>query len=134
MATPTTRHIPSTFMCVIIIAAIKLALRSFGLGRTLRMVKRIRPHCGPVVLSHKPTVDAITRRVATVSAYWPTRALCLEQSLTLYLLLGLSHIPAALCFGVRPYGFVAHAWVEWNGEPIEEKSDYIRQFLPMKLA
>jgi hypothetical protein len=77
---------------------------------------------------HAPTADdapfeaveEIARRIATVAAFYPGRALCLEQALTLYYCLRSSGLRAAFRIGVQPISFAAHAWVEYQGQPVLE--------------
>jgi hypothetical protein len=117
--------------CGILLAAIKAALATAGLGRTLTAIEKItdkRPSPGR---SEQFTVDKAAQAVAMAAALYPGRALCLEQSLTLYLGLRWSGVPVALRFGVQPHPFVAHAWLEHCGEPIHEDEEHLRCFLPL---
>src|SRR5262249_31151884 len=64
-------------------------------------------------------------RVATaVARYWPTRPLCLKQSLAVYWLLRFNGIGSRLRIGVQSQGddLLAHAWVEVVDRPINERS------------
>ena len=38
--------------------------------------------------------------------------------------------PAALRIGVRPVPFAAHAWVEIDGQAVNEPQDFITQLVP----
>jgi transglutaminase-like putative cysteine protease len=71
----------------------------------------------------------MTRAVSLAAAFYPRRAQCLEQSLTLYVLLRRRGVPADLKLGVRPRPFYAHAWVEVRGRALGEAAD-----LPMNLV
>jgi hypothetical protein len=64
--------------------------------------------------------EVVARRVATAAAFYPGRALCLEQSMALYYCLLRLGIRASFRIGVQPVGFAAHAWVEYRGIPILE--------------
>lgn len=124
--------VPPTLLCGGVLITIKILLMSRGFGGTLKLVRRLhQPNDAPQP-AQISAVKTIARRVAAVSAYYPGRARCLEQALTLYSCLLIAHIPAQLCFGVRAYGFSAHAWVEWSGEPIEERPDRIRKLMPLR--
>lgn len=46
--------------------------------------------------------------------------------MTLCHILNRRGIEARLCFGVQPYGFTAHAWVEHAGKPINEIGELMR--------
>jgi hypothetical protein len=57
---------------------------------------------------------------------------CLEQSLVLWMLLRRRGFPAELKIGVRKDGgeFEAHAWVELDGEALNNESEENREFVP----
>jgi hypothetical protein len=78
-------------------------------------------------------VYRIAGRVAAVAAFFPGRVLCLEQSLALYWLLRLQGVAAKLRFGVHPAPFTAHAWIEYEGVPVNEDDDRIRELLPLPI-
>jgi hypothetical protein len=64
------------------------------------------------------------------AAFFPGRALCLEQSLTLWYLLRQSRVQATLRLGVQPYPFGAHAWVEHAGEAVNENREILKAYVP----
>ena len=64
-----------------------------------------------------------------VAAFFPARVACLEQSLTLYWLLLRARVPATFRIGVLPSQFAAHAWVEYDGQPVLE-SELVRTVIP----
>jgi hypothetical protein len=63
------------------------------------------------------------------AAFIPGRALCLEQSLALYVCLRRAGVAVGLRLGVQPYPFAAHAWVEYKGEPVGESWDRVGRFV-----
>ncbi|MDB4917220.1 MAG: hypothetical protein JWM95_4864 [Gemmatimonadetes bacterium] len=69
--------------------------------------------------------------VASVSAFFPGRALCLEQSLTLYYCLRRRGVDVDIRLGVRHTPFAAHAWVEYQGAPLHEQYDTLHQIVPL---
>jgi hypothetical protein len=73
-------------------------------------------------------VKAAEHAVAMAGALYPGRALCLEQSLVLYYLLRRHGIPARYCQGVEGPPFEAHAWLEYQGEPINDVAEHTRLF------
>lgn len=101
--------------------------RAVGFRRTLMIVRRI----APVVTGPADAVltETTARSVATAAAFYPRRALCLEQSLALHVLLRRRGVPSELKLGVKTRPFYAHAWVEVNGSAINERAD-----LPMHMA
>lgn len=62
----------------------------------------------------------------------PFKTNCLEQSLVLWPLLRRRGFPAELKFGARKDAgkFEAHAWVELDGEALNNDSDESRGFVP----
>jgi len=96
----------------------RLGLRWLGLRRTARLVRRIVRVIGRATPRGQPL--EVARRVATVAAFFPGRAVCLEQSVALYLVLRRFGHPAALRIGVQALPFVAHAWIEIDGAPLFE--------------
>jgi hypothetical protein len=117
---------PGVFRCLLLLTLADAATRVLGLRRTLALVGRVRlhDHTGSASL-----VAATAHRVAVAAAFYPRRALCLEQSIALYVLLRHRGARAELKLGVRPRPFYAHAWVELDGEPINEPAD-----LPLNMA
>jgi transglutaminase-like putative cysteine protease len=73
-------------------------------------------------------VERAAYHVAVAAAFFPGRAVCLEQSLALYLLLRGRGVPAELRLGVQVYPFYAHAWVELHGEPVNEDRETVEKF------
>jgi hypothetical protein len=126
--------IPSVFRCGLMILALKLALATRGLGWTVQWIRRhvaaVTPRSAPLGL-----VRDVEHAVALAAALYPGRALCLEQSLVLYYLLRRQGVVAKYCQGVQPYPFLAHAWVEYGGEPVNDFAEHVKQFgrLPEQL-
>lgn len=117
---------PGVFRCLLLLALADTATRVLGLRRTLALVRRVRLR-GPS--DETSVVSTTAHRVAVAAAFYPRRALCLEQSIALYILLRRRGARAELKLGVRPRPFYAHAWVELDGQPINEPAD-----LPLNMA
>jgi hypothetical protein len=113
--------------CFTLLAATRAGLSLLGLQRTLGLVKRVTGRSRAGVARGSATETA--RAVATAAAFFPGRAVCLEQSIALYLLLRRRGFHAALRIGVQPYPFQAHAWVELDGEPLNETEEMVRKFV-----
>ena len=120
---------PSALHCTLVITAVKLSLRLAGLRRTLRAIHRLAPPESATCDVHYDSVEQVARRVAMVAAFFPGRVACLEQSLALYWLLLHARVPATFRIGVLPSQFAAHAWVEYDGEPVLE-SELVRTVIP----
>lgn len=119
---------PSMLVCLLLLTAVDASLRLFGLRRTVHAMR------GLVGSRQSPTrpglITDAAHAVATAAAFYPRRALCLEQSLVLYWVLRRRGVEAQLKVGVRPFPFTAHAWVEHNGHPINEQEDFVTQLAP----
>jgi len=119
----------SSLRCALVITAVKLSLRLIGLRRTLRAIHRMAPQGSATRDVSYESVEQVARRVAMVAAFFPGRVACLEQSLTLYWLLLRARVPVSFRIGVLPSQFAAHAWVEYDGEPVLE-SELVRTVIP----
>jgi hypothetical protein len=128
MNIPGSRQVPSVAAVMLTLLALRFSLVTTGVGRTLRGIHALTTLGRQWPATEKRLVRSIGERIAVVAAFFPGRALCLEQSLALYLHLRRRGIPAELCFGVRASPFAAHAWVEYEGEPVCEQRDVIVQF------
>lgn len=126
--------VPGLIPTFALISVLDVVARIGGIGRALRFANRLAgfhatSSSAPSerTFEANETTDAITRRVVMAAAFYPRRALCLEQSLALYVLLRRRGIDAALRLGVQTIPFSAHAWVEVNGVPVNEKQGHIEQ-------
>ncbi len=122
---------PSSLRCALVITTVKLSLHLMGLRRTLRAIHRLAPPERATREVEYESVEQVARRVAMIAAFFPARVACLEQSLTLYWLLLRARIPAAFRIGVLPSQFAAHAWVEFDGQPVLE-SELVRTVIPFQ--
>ena len=128
-------RVPSVLRCGLTLLALKLALKVCGFGPTIRWIGR-RVRMAPGLAAVDPAaVAAAEQAVATAAAFYPGRALCLEQSLVLYFLLRRQGVAVTYCHGVRPHPFEAHAWIEYGGEVINDVREHLKPFtrLPEQL-
>jgi hypothetical protein len=125
---------PSVLRCGLMLLALKLALKLRGFGPTIRWIGR-RVRLVPQRAVEPATVPAAERAVATAAAFYPGRALCLEQSLVLYYVLRRQGVAVKYCHGIRPHPFEAHAWIEYGGEVINDVPEHLKPFarLPEQL-
>jgi len=114
--------------CALLITWFKGLLRSRGFLGTLEWVRhRIEPVSATTETAIE-TVKAVERAVAMAGAFYPARAQCLEQSLTLYYLLRRQGVAAVYCQGVLPYPLQAHAWIEYQGKVINDVPEHAEMF------
>jgi len=68
-------------------------------------------------------IDWAYRCIERASRYLPHHTWCLEKSAALVVFLRMFGVPAAFCIGCRLAPFGAHAWVEVNEVPLNERPD-----------
>jgi hypothetical protein len=128
-AEPTNAPLPSHLQCASVLVAVKLLLTIAGYRPTLRWVQR---RVEGIPTAEGVSVEVVRRiesRVALVAAVYPGRALCLEQSLALYMLLRRRGVAAKYCAGVQPHPFLAHAWVEYRSQPVNDVLEHVQCFV-----
>lgn len=120
--------VPSVLRCGLMLFALKVLLKARSLGWTLQWLKRQVLTVPEAVSVDADDLQASEYAVAMAGAFYPGRALCLEQSLVLYYLLRRQGAPVKYCQGVQPYPFLSHAWVEYRGEPINDVAEHVKEF------
>lgn len=119
---------PSVASCFLQLALVKLSLRALGFGRTLARYERTPHNPTATVSADDQLVAQVAHQIAVAAAFYPGRARCLEQSLTLSRALRRCGADAKLRFGVYPYPFTGHAWVEVQGRAVNEMDGYLKMF------
>jgi len=127
-ASPCEVHVPSILQCGLMILAVKGGLKICGFGRTLRWIRRRVESEPRLTAVDTDAVVAAEQAVAMAGALYPGRALCLEQSLVLYYVLRQQGVAVKYCQGVQPHPFQAHAWVEYQGKPINDVAEHVNHF------
>lgn len=123
-------RMPSGVVCALALVGATLALRVLGLRRSLALVYRGSRRASAAETPSSEFLASVVRKLDTAAAFFPGRALCLEQSLALYVCLRRAGVPVELRIGVQPYPFAAHAWVEYRGTPVGESYDRMGKFVP----
>lgn len=123
-----TQRPPGVLSCLATLLWVDVLSRVIGLRRTLAFLRRVTP-ATTAWSGQDELIDATAHRVSLAAAFYPRRALCLEQSLTLFVLLRRRGVAAELRLGVQPRPFYAHAWVEAGGRPVSESEN-----LPLTFA
>jgi hypothetical protein len=120
-------NVPRAVVVGGMLVAVDLSLRALGLRRTLAWVRRLaaghRRDVEPEAA--RELVERCASRVAKAAAFHPGRAECLEQSLVLWLFLRRRGVAAELRLGVQTRPFMAHAWVEHESRPVNERTEYV---------
>jgi hypothetical protein len=124
-------RVPSVLRCAATLFAVKASLRCLGFARTIQLIRR---RMEGVPESGDDNIDAIKATeyaVAMAGAFYPGRALCLEQSLALYCLLRGQGVAVRYRQGVQAHPFAAHAWVEYGGVVLNDVQERIKPFAPL---
>jgi prolyl oligopeptidase len=69
------------------------------------------------------TIDRVCRAVNLACIWYPKQSLCLQRSFLTTYLLRKSGIAACMVLGAQKLPFKAHAWVEVDGQAINERSN-----------
>jgi hypothetical protein len=117
----------------------RLALRLAGFRRSSAFLARAAPlpagppaQVSPNIGSSALPPDEIARLTHATARYLPFSSNCLDRSLALCWLLRRRSVPARLRIGARKEGtrLEAHAWVEWNGIPLDDAGAPHRHYVP----
>jgi hypothetical protein len=120
--------VPSVLQSGFTIFAVKLSLKLRGYGWTIRWIQKAVRGVPTDPSADADVVKAAEQSVAMAGALYPGRALCLEQSLALYYLLRRQGVAVKYSQGVQPHPFLAHAWLEYRGEPINDVAEHVKRF------
>ncbi|HEX5734963.1 MAG TPA: lasso peptide biosynthesis B2 protein [Blastocatellia bacterium] len=116
------------------------ALSVMGLRRYQRLMDRfsraIKPDVAGDERELRDRVRKTARLVEAARRYGPYRAKCLPESLTLWWLLRRQGIESQVKFGARKNDrrMEAHAWVEFEGVPLNDTTDVMERFKPFEPA
>jgi hypothetical protein len=127
-------RVPGAAECLLRVALVRWALKIVGYERTRQRIERRIARVAVVGDGDPRIVAAIEYAVAMGAALFPGRAQCLERSLVLYDYLRCRGIAAQMRLGVQRYPFIAHAWVEYRGEPINDVPEHVRIFTAFDAA
>jgi len=119
---------PSVLQSGLTILALKLSLKVRGYAGTLAWIRRRVAAVSEVPGVDPVLVTAAEWSVALAAAFYPGRAQCLERSLVLYYLLRRQGILVRYCHGVQPFPLVSHAWVEYQGDVINDVPERVKEF------
>ena len=100
-------------------AAADVIIRFGGFHRLYETVRR-----WPVSkkrFANAEQIGAVIAAVDRAGRYYPKHALCLQRSAVGTCLLRMAGAPAEMVMGCRKIPFRGHAWVEVNGEVVNDK-------------
>jgi len=120
---------------VLRLTVLGLRLRWFGFGSTERWLNARRPIEPSEFGSADDAVRAAdwVRAVERAARLSPRKPACLTRSLTLWSLLRDEAISSRVCVGARQVhsGLLAHAWVEYGGQVLNDDLDIACRFPPL---
>jgi hypothetical protein len=125
-------EVPSVLRCGLLILAVKTSLKVAGFDRTRRWIRRYAQRNELVDSGDTGAIAATEYAVAMAAAVYPGRAQCLERSLVLYYYLRRRGVAVQFLMGVQMYPFMAHAWVEYQGVPINDVEEHVKLFTPIE--
>jgi len=119
----------------VLLCCVALLLRLLDYQRTCRLLERLSPsradHDGATEdgMAYALRLGRLTR---IAGRYVPTNGTCLRQALLVWWLLRRKGLPAEMHIGVRKRpAFVAHAWVELDGLPVNDHADVGKRHKPL---
>lgn len=121
---------PSGLYCAFALTLMTLSLRTLGLRRSIAVARRLTRQAARAAEPSGGYLERVVHKVDTAAAFFPGRALCLEQSLTLYLCLRRAGVMVDLFIGAQPYPFAAHAWVQYRDQLVGSSYDHVSKFIP----
>jgi len=99
-------------------------LRPAGFARMNRWLSHARPKPG----ESWATTGIVVWSVEEACVWYPKRAMCLQRSAVATWLLRRHGIAAEMVIGFRPLPFESHAWVEVDGQVVNDRPQYQRAF------
>ncbi len=103
------------------------ALLVYDMVNSFRSFKVLHSTVKKWKVANKPVGQDAIARVCTAVNYacvwYPKQALCLQRSFVTTYLLRKQGVPAQMVLGAQKLPFKAHAWVEANGQAVNERSD-----------
>ncbi|HSY82833.1 MAG TPA: lasso peptide biosynthesis B2 protein [Gemmatimonadaceae bacterium] len=114
--------------CFAVIAVVKARLAIYGLGPTLRWIRRHEASVPCTALAPTAFVTACEYAIALAASLYPGRALCLERSLALFYFARRIGIPVTYHHGVQPLPFAAHAWIEYQGRVVNDAVEHVQEY------
>lgn len=120
-STPILRHglYSSVSLAFLGLAGADIIMKVAGFSRLYRTVKH-----WPISkngTNDREMIASICASVDKATMYYPKHALCLQRSAVATCLLRRQGVPAEMVIGCRKMPFHSHAWVEVDGEVVNDK-------------
>lgn len=121
----------ATLVMAALVPLVHVSVRVLDYQRTQRWLAARTPAPG----TRRPPADTLRRWVTAttrVQAYSPCPGNCLSRSVALWWMLRRGGVDATLQLGVSLAGrFAAHAWVEADGQVLNDTQDVTTRYTPM---
>ena len=121
-----------------LLPVVATSLKIFGLRRTQSWLgKNVFDRTLPPTEQTRSNARRAAQMVAAACRQHPLRNSCLPRTVVLWSLLQRRGIEADVRIGVRydtQGQFESHAWLEWNGEVLNDAADVGTQYLPFSAA
>jgi hypothetical protein len=108
-----------TALAMLALIGVDLTLKVAGFSRLYRIVKRWPTRRWIALRS--PSIPGIIASVDAACSFYLKRALCLQRSVVATCILRLAGVPAQMVLAARVMPFHGHAWVEAEGEVVNDK-------------
>jgi len=122
-----TRVLPSVIACIGRLLAVRLAVAVLGVPWLLSQLYRVEQPENPSP-GNRTWLRGVARQVTLASTVVPFRAECLEQSLCLLWIGRNAGISTQLRLGVRPFPFLAHAWIDYKDISVNDPEEFVMTF------
>lgn len=120
-STPISRHglSSSVSLAFLGLAGADIIMKVAGFSRLYRTVKQWPTSKNGT--NDREIIAGICASVDKATTYYPRHALCLQRSAVVTCLLRRQGVPAEMVIGCRKMPFHSHAWVEVDGEVVNDK-------------
>lgn len=108
---------------LITLIKINFYIKVRGFYSTIRLIKQSRKHNVFYIIPSREQLQDLATTVNKACLIYPTRTKCLEWAMTFVLLALKRGWKCNLEVGVQNYPFMAHAWVECEGQVVMDSQD-----------
>ena len=119
-------------LAIFVLPIVAILLKMLDFGDATKLLARLRRKSKSGTRSSE-TVAKAAHMVTVAAGHGLYRALCLEQAISLWWILGLVGIDSTIRFGVVKSGDTveAHAWVLYQGELVIGQTQRLHEYTPM---
>lgn len=116
----------------LLVPLVELGVKTVKFKRTFNLLKFFTTQNKTSVENEKSIVRRHANFLYLYHKQFPFLGKCLARSLSLWFLLARKGIETDLKFGMKKEDgeFLAHAWIEFNGEPLVTKSELNENYVP----